>query len=165
MAALNGFRMTNRSREVIRQIESGSQANLTAAAMIWHAGVLRELRGQRSGKEYFVPGTGGVAPAPVTVNVSHPRYKISSYTRMQNKRSGTVYTASAPGEAPASRLGDLRTSYRYRIKRNYAEVGTPLKYAIALEKGTRNMAPRPHLGVAYVKNRERIIDALRANVI
>lgn len=162
---MRGFRMTNRSREVIQQIERGCSANLTAAAMIWHAGVLRELSGTRSGREYFVPGTGGVAPEPVTVKPTHPRYKISSYVRMQNKRNGVVYTASSPGEAPASRTGDLRTSYRYRVKKNYAEVGTPLKYAIALEKGTKNMAPRPHLGKAYVANRERIKAAMGANVI
>lgn len=163
--AFNGFRATNRTQEVIEQVERGSKANLTAAAMIWHAGVLRELRGNRSGKTYFVPGTGGVSKQPVTVNVTSPRYKISSYTRMQNKRNGVKYKASAPGEAPASRTGDLRTSYIYRVRNNYAEVGTPLKYAIALEKGTRKMAPRPHLGRAYVVNRQRIMDALGANVI
>lgn len=161
-----GFRSTNRSQEVIEQVERGSRANLTAAAMIWHGGVIRELRGQRSGRVYQVPGTGRVEPVPVTVNVTSPRYKIQSYTRMQNKRTGgRVYTASAPGESPASRLGDLRTSYRYRVKSNYAEVGTPLKYGLTLEKGSRKMAPRPHLRKAYQVNRERIIAALGRNVI
>lgn len=164
--AFNGFAFRNNTTQVVDQIARGSRANLTAAALIWHAGVIRELTGNRTGRTYNVPGTGSVRRAPVVVNVTAPRYKISSYTRMAKKRVGaTEYRASAPGEAPASRTGDLRTSYRYRVQGNLAQVGTPLKYATALEKGTSKMAPRPHLRKAFNVNRQRILDALARDVI
>lgn len=118
-----------------RQIERGLQANLKAAAMIWHGGVIRLLRGGRSGATYKIPGT--------------MRY----------------YQASAPGEAPATRLGDLRTSYRFIVQTSEAAVGSPLDYALWLEKGTSKMAPRPHLQPAYQQNKGRIHAALEANVI
>lgn len=118
-----------------RQIERGIQSNLKAAAIIWHGAVIKLLRGTRSGATYKIPGT--------------MRY----------------YRASSPGEAPATRLGDLRTSYRFIVQGNEAAVGSPLDYALWLEKGTSKMAPRPHLETAYQQNKGRIHAALEANVI
>jgi len=106
------------------------------------------LEGTRSGRRYKVPGTGqkGV------------------------RGSGTYYTASAPGEAPAPRFGaaGLRGSIRImpRVTRRsvQARVGTPLDYAVYLEYGTRYMQPRVHLGRAWRKSRHRIKQILREAV-
>nr|DAL14487.1 MAG TPA_asm: type I neck protein [Caudoviricetes sp.] len=157
--------LETRTPEVLEQIRRGVHNNLTAAAVIWHAGVIRKLQGNRTGRLYFVPGTGGVTYQTVTVQTKSPRYKVSSYQRRQKVRNGKTYRASRPGEAPASRLGDLRTSYQFRVKQDEAEVGTPLDYAVFLENGTARMAPRPHLKPGYFDNADRIKKALGANVI
>ena len=94
------------------------------AAMRVHRGVTRALSGGRSGKLYKVPGT-----------------------------KAKYYKASRPGESPASRLGHLRTSYKYLVKGKGMDaigyVGSPLDYSHYLEYGTYKMAPRPHLKVAF----------------
>ena len=161
-----GYQVNRRTPEVERQIKTGLQANLKAAAMIWHAGVLKELTGERSGRTYRVPGTGSLGKKRITVKTKHPRYKVKQYVRLAKVRSGGVmYNASKPGEAPARRTGTLAQTYRFRVKNFYAEVGSPQKYAVALEKGTSKMAPRPHLAPAYARNRARILKALGKNVI
>ena len=111
---------------ILNRFNREHQARLTAAGQEWHKAVVKKLRGSRTGRLYKVPGT------------------------------ERTYRASKPGEAPASRLGDLRTSYRFIVKKSEALVGTPLKYAVALEKGTRKMAPRPHLKRAYEENKAAI---------
>jgi hypothetical protein len=77
---------------------------------------VQSMRGPKSGKTYRVPGT---------------------------KRT---YTASAPGEAPAVRLGTLRQSIQVEfISKMHRRVGTNIKYGKHLELGTRKMAARPYL--------------------
>ena len=91
------------------------------------------LSGQRSGRNYKVKGTGG-----------------------KSKKSGIVYTASAPGEPPALRFGTLQKSFKRRTyaERNgnglmvYAVTESNLKvngYLLGelLENGTKRIAPRP----------------------
>lgn len=133
MARRNGmeFTLIDNTDTVLRRFDQESLARLTAAGQEWHKGVVKILRGSRSGRVYRVPGT------------------------------QRTYTASRPGEAPASRLGDLRTSYKFIVKKSEALIGTPLHYAVDLEHGTRKMAPRPHLQKAYHQNRERIVAHLR----
>ena len=160
-----GYKVNRRTPEVERQIKTGLQANLKAAAMIWHAGVLKMLSGERSGRTYKIPGTGSVTKQRILVKTKHPRYKVKQYARLAKIRTGKDYQASKPGEPPAVRLGTLRQTYRYRVKNFYAEVGSPQKYAVALEKGSSRAAPRPHLAPAYAKNRARILKALGKNVI
>lgn len=116
---------------VINALTQEREARLFAAASEWHKGVVKLLRGNKSGRVYPVPGT------------------------------QRTYTASAPGEAPATRLGDLRTSYRFLVRDNEGLVGSPLHYAYKLEKGTRKMAPRPHLKRAFVLNRNSIVAKLQ----
>lgn len=77
------------------------------------------------------------------------------------KRSGKVYrkpasaktyTASAPGEPPALRTGDLRRSFRplgkseiiQSEKRYTPGIHTDVKYAPFLENGTSRISPRPY---------------------
>jgi hypothetical protein len=92
---------------------------------------LNRLSGERSGRTYKIPGT------------------------------NRTYVASAPGEAPASRLGDLRRSVDKspveRIDGEYAgSVGSPLDKSVMLELGTRRMGARPSLQPAIEDAREEI---------
>lgn len=93
--------------------------------------VKRILSGARSGRLYKVPAT-----------------KVK-------------YRASAPMEAPAIRLGDLRQQYNYKVKKHgfnaIGYVGNPLKYAPMLEYGTKNIAPRPHLKKAFLESKAQIL--------
>lgn len=123
------------TEDIKEQLENGLQKNLKEAALIWHGGVVRQLSGARRGRSYTLP----VVKAK--------------------------YQASAPGEAPATRTGDLRKSYGFRIQPYLAEIGSPLDYALFLEKGTRNMAPRPHLAPAYRNSMTRIHQALGRRVL
>ena len=111
---------------ILNRFNQEHKARLVAAGQEWHKAVVKKLRGNRTGRLYKVPGT------------------------------ERTYRASKPGEAPASRLGDLRTSYKFVVKRSEALIGTPLRYALALEHGTRKMAPRPHLKKAYEENKAAI---------
>lgn len=133
--ASNDFTMslTQNFNGVIQALEGEQEARLLAASMEWHKGVVKLLRGNKSGRVYPVPGT------------------------------NRTYRASKPGESPATRLGDLRTSYRFLVQNNEGLVGSPLHYAYKLEKGTRKMAPRPHLKKAFVLNRQSIVDKMEGD--
>ena len=62
-----------------------------------------------------------------------------------------MYRASAPGEPPAVRSGDLRRSWRQRTASESTgksltvkpAITTDVKYAPWLDEGTDRMAPRP----------------------
>ena len=84
---------------------------------------LEVLKGQRSGKVYRKPHT---------------------------KRA--TYQASAPGEAPARRTGNLRMHWNGQVKKGresesgvevIAELESQEEYASILESGTSRIAPRP----------------------
>ena len=84
---------------------------------------LEVLKGQRSGKVYRKP-----------------------YTKQ------ATYTASAPGEAPARRTGNLRMHWNGQVKSGstsggkvaiIAELESQEPYAACLENGTSKMAARP----------------------
>ncbi|HCA29132.1 MAG TPA: hypothetical protein DEP23_06010 [Ruminococcaceae bacterium] len=84
----------------------------------------------------------------------------SALTVLRGQRSGRVYkrpfsrskyTASAPGEPPAVRSGDLRRSWRQRTASESTgksltvkpAITTDVKYAPWLDEGTDKMEPRP----------------------
>lgn len=91
---------------------------LNAAGFVYLRAIQEKLAGQRSGIRYKVPGT-----------------------------KGTYYTASAPGEPPAVRLGDLRKRAASQLGSAGEEVvirfGSNVPYAKMLETGTSKIAPRP----------------------
>ena len=79
---------------------------------------------------------------------------------LRGKRSGRVYrkphtkshyTASAPGEPPARRTGNLRLNWNGPVESSSTGSGLRVtavlesqeRYSTALENGTRRMAPRP----------------------
>lgn len=98
------------------------------------------LRGQRSGRRYKVPGT-------------YRRQRDKTDGKMKN---GRYYTASAPGEPPANRLGHFRQSWQPNARiedgvytsmiESDLTVGTTNKRLLGdiLEEGTPRMAPRPY---------------------
>ena len=78
--------------------------------------------------------------------------------------SGRVYgnhQASAPGEAPATDLGQLASSYFIAQEDDYSWiVASPLPYARFLEFGTQNMEPRPHLPPSVEEETPKLQKAL-----
>ena len=87
---------------------------------------LETLSGSRSGRVYRVPGT------------------------------KKTYRASAPGEAPAQQLGDLRKSVTGGLEKEgrniIGYVGTGLPKGPMLEYGTSAMAARPWLRISFEKS-------------
>ncbi|MDO4426159.1 MAG: hypothetical protein Q4D17_10400 [Planctomycetia bacterium] len=89
---------------------------------------LQVLRGTRSGRQYKKPGT--------------IRRVASNY-----------YRASAPGEPPAVRTGDLMKEWNPYVSvegsglnaRILAGIESRMPYAEYLEHGTSRMAPRPYV--------------------
>ena len=84
------------------------------------------------------------------------------------KRGGVTHQASAPGEAPATDRGGLVVR-GINIRPAYEEAAidvvagaADIKYARALEFGTKNMAARPFLFPALEKNKTRIKARLEA---
>lgn len=120
--------------KTVDEIEQKAMKRGYQAANVLTNEVKKVLSGQRSGRIYKVKKTGG-----------------------KSKKSGVVYTASAPGEPPAVRFGTLRTSFK---RRTYAEQNGKelIVHAITesdlqvngyllgdlLENGTKKIAPRPY---------------------
>ena len=116
-----------------------------------------------------IEGAVNDAVEEITYQVKSRAYRASNELRNsaldvlsnERKRSGKVYrkpftrkatyTASAPGEPPALRSGDLRRSWRQRTASERTgkdltvrpAITTDVKYAPWLEEGTDRIAPRP----------------------
>jgi hypothetical protein len=84
--------------------------------------------------------------------------KEPKHGKEYKRPGGGRYTASAPGEAPAIRTGDLAESYEVRVhfKSQKVMIGTPLRYGFFLERGTRKMAKRPHIRPGFTAARPEI---------
>lgn len=100
------------------------------------------LKGERSGKVYHKPSTHGAATKATRALKKDYGHKL---------RGGQLYRASAPGEAPANRTGNLRMHWSgdVNVKNNSsggvtvdAVLESQEKYAYYLEKG-KGMEPRP----------------------
>ena len=116
--------------KVTRDLENALHAAMLKSAIDVRNAVLVKLSGGRTGKLYRVPAT---------------------------KR---MYRASAAGEAPATRLGHLRASYKYIVKgkgvNSEGVVGSDLDYSHYLEYGTAKIKPRPHLKPAFRESKDKI---------
>ena len=86
---------------------------------------------------------------------------LADHVRMKLSRPNPSGAApSAPGEPPARVTGELLDSVAYEVleteKGLSVTVGTAAPYALALEYGTRRMAPRPFLRPAFAEMEEEI---------
>ena len=90
------------------------------------------------------------------------------YHRPQTKVKRNLsewHRASAPGQPPATDTGILINSIESKREGMTAWVWTEKEYGKWLEFGTRDIAPRPWLGPAVDKNKERFPKELGAAVI
>jgi len=121
---------TENFKGALTKLDSTGRERMTAAVNEMRGEILVTLSGSRSGRTYKVPGT------------------------------GRTYTASAPGQPPAQRLGELRQSVSTEVEgtgsKVVGRVGTNKKYGPMLEFGTRNMAPRPWLRPTFEKKQKDV---------
>ncbi len=107
--------------EMVADVDRQVVSRATRAVNALRNAELEVLRGQRSGKRYR-------------------KYPYRSY-----------YTASAPGEPPARRTGNLRLHWNGTVETSPRGSGMEVKavlesqenYAVYLEEGTSKMAARP----------------------
>ncbi len=128
--------------ELKRLLNNAGERNIKEATFFVHKTLVSEvLVGNRKGRKYRIPGGA------------------------RGVKKKTYYTASAPGEAPARRTGALATDYKPRVKGFIGTVGAMLLYALMLEKGTKKMAPRPHLSTAFSMSKNDIIRILSKDYV
>ncbi len=113
------------TKEVVKKIEDTAAKRMAEATQAVRTQVLETLSGSRSGRTYYVPGT------------------------------RRTYTASAPGQPPATATAELRqnieTSVEGEDRTVIGIVGTDKIQGKMTEFGTRNMAPRPWLKISFEK--------------
>jgi len=118
----------NHIDEVVAKIQGNLKTKMEDATMTVRNKAVEVLSGTRSGRQYYVP-----------------------YTK-------TLYTASAPGEAPAVATGRLRQSIATEVSQDGLQggVGTDLDYGLFLEQGTSKMQPRPWLRPSFEQTQEEV---------
>lgn len=83
------------------------------------------------------------------------REAVKSLHQSGTGRQYGRHRASAPGQPPATDTGRLAASIREELRRDaqglVEVIGTNVSYAAYLERGTRNIAPRPFLRPALRK--------------
>jgi hypothetical protein len=171
--------LTSRLPEIAAAIEREAEIRAREMAVVVRTEALRVLSGERHGRFYRIPGTHRAAKkgkarfAPGQTSAQAPKggwlpgaETETGAASLLSSRKGAAgrrgyYRASAPGEAPAQRLARLRQSVRMFVTRSKEWVraydGSDLDYAAWLEKGTKHMAPRPWLIVAF----NNMLDKLR----
>ena len=132
-----GFAVESRIPQVVGVLQSQINRKVYAMGTVVRTKLLTEvLVGERHGRWYVLPG-----------NVAKNK------ARGKKGAGPKMYRASRPGEAPATRLGDLRRSYRVgkvegTALDTHVKVGSPLDYAVFLEQGTKHVIERLHLSTA-----------------
>lgn len=129
--------------DVVEEITHQVESRAYRASNELRNSALTVLRGQRSGKVYKKPGTYGNRMTKQTKNL------LNDYGH--KLQGGQLYRASAPGEPPAVRSGDLRRSWRQqtvseqigKITTVKPAITTDVKYAPILDEGSNRMEPRP----------------------
>lgn len=86
------------------------------------------------------------------------------YKRGPGRNLSATHRASKPGDPPAKDTGRLKSSLVFKMYGNSALVGSSITdkpYPMWLEFGTQNMEPRPFLGPALEKNRDKYWQRLK----
>lgn len=139
-------------QQITTSIQKQMERRSYLAANELRNSALLELRGQRSGRRYKVPGT----------------YRLQMDKATGRKKHGRYYTASAPGEPPAVRTGTFRNSWQPKARRVYGSYLSRIESDVRtdngkhnlgeiLENGTSRMAPRPH--------HDRILDRAEPKIV
>jgi len=127
---MTDIKLTFHNKEIIKNLEQEGVKRMLQAVNEVRNTTLETLSGNRTGRTYRVPGT------------------------------QRFYTASAPGEAPASATGELRQSVSTAVEGEgrtvVGYVGTNKIQGKMTEYGTRNMAPRPWLRVSFEKSLDAV---------
>ena len=108
--------------ETVRQLNQEARSRARRAVNVLRNSAMKVLAGERHGKKRPVPHT------------------------------SKKYTASAPGEPPAVRSGNLRRNWRQYVlaeahlggTRITARLKSDMPYSEYLEQGTKKMAARPY---------------------
>ena len=148
--------------EAVRAMNDVAAQRMEAACITVQGETQVTFAGQRHGKVYKLPTTrksrfGGALKSG---------FVLSGGTQ-QKRGTGKRYTASAPGEAPAVRLGGLKSSIKYKIqnigRKLTGDVGTKLPYGRALEYGypPNNLKARPWLRRSFESAEGRIVTIWR----
>ena len=120
----------SRFPEVMKKIDSTAKDRMLESVNEVRNKTLETLSGSRSGRIYRIPGT------------------------------ARTYTASSPGEPPASRLGELRQSIKGGMEGEGAKVvgfvGSDKKYGSMLEFGTSKILSRPWLRKSFEQSESKI---------
>lgn len=118
-----------------RELRNAARTAATVAGHELRTKWLKKLTGQRTGRMYRVPETKRM-------------YRVPGTKRM--------YQASAPGEAPASRLGDFRRSIKFEVATDKSGTdyyfGTDLEYPYFLEFSM----DRPSLLPTFEENKQAV---------
>jgi hypothetical protein len=188
-------KLTSFLGEVAKRFEEEARARTFAAANVVKRDWLKMLSGPRHGRVYRRPGSKARRAKGVVKAKRRPGMKGMSPTAigasyMLGANAGH-YIASAPGEAPASVMGDFRRSIKAVSKRGEggeweALVGSDMEKAPWLEFGTgragasagqgdlpagythgskSGMAPRPSLRPALEHTRGAVRGILGRRVI
>jgi len=140
---MSNVRFVNNSTSVKATLNAGYLRNITAATVILYRALQKMFTGTRTLR--------------FDDNKKPIMYRVPGTKRKK-------YIPSAPGEPPAVRTGDLKKSYVYEIDQMVnnmrGRVGSDLKYALWLERGTSEIKPRPALQPALDDNIAEIRAAL-----
>jgi len=129
-------------REVVAKIDAKQETALTKGSIMIINKAKELMREPKTGEDYRGKGKKG--------KKSTSQFKTRS---------------SAPGEAPAVQTGRLRASLAFEQPKKLTRlIGSNLKKAFFLEKGTAKMKARPFLRPAYRRTRARIARLLRGAI-
>ncbi len=151
------FKLESNFDKVAAEINEKAEEKVESAVHVLRNEVLDTLSGTRSGKQYPVPSDANKSAVTRLGDRKVSRNGQGVLTDSSGKR---YYTASAPGEPPASRTGLLRATIGWYVeskrkgltKQVVGRVGSPLDYAVRLEKDM----DRKFLHPSYQRKKQHI---------
>ena len=140
--------------KIVKGVEKQVRSRGYRAAKELRNAALDVLSGQRDGRVYKKPGTYGKTASKATRQLKQETRADRAYGH--KLRGGQLYRASAPGEPPARRTGNLRRHWETHVRTAGARDGIAVtaeienmekKYAHYMEEGTPGgmVAPRPYI--------------------